>query len=213
MIPTLIIANSANDPPTDIPELKPLLEDIQTSLKSDSTIERPPRFKDAMKLLFRTMISMDSAAIRLFAAWFMACAAGYPWVLYFTAFVGQDVYKGNPVADPHTPMRHSYEDGVRLGSLALGFMGIVTVLSSFACDPLVSRIGYRPLWFLGHVWAIVSLVSVVIPPFATPFAVVAFCIVGGVYNGVATAVVCIFFNFSGPQMCLGAVSHLYLFFL
>eukprot|EP01122_Echinamoeba_exundans_P009190 TRINITY_DN3187_c0_g2_i1.p1 TRINITY_DN3187_c0_g2~~TRINITY_DN3187_c0_g2_i1.p1 ORF type:complete len:172 (-),score=6.15 TRINITY_DN3187_c0_g2_i1:193-708(-) len=85
-------------------------------------------------------------------------------------------------------MGHGFEEGVRVGSLALGFMGIVTVLSSFACDPLVPLIGYKPLWFLGHFWAIVSLISVIIPPFATPFAAVAFCVVGGVYNGVATAV-------------------------
>lgn len=201
LIPTLVIANAQYDPPaftteeSNLPskEREPLISDAAGEAINDdartSGSSKGGGFKGAMKQLFYAIIRMDSMLFRLFSAWFMACAAGYPWVLYFSAFMGQDVFKGDPQAVLHSAARSNYDEGVRLGSLALALMGVVTVAVSFLCDPVVPLIGYKSLWFIGHLYIFVSCASALIPAFCTPFAAVAFCIVGGVYNGVTTAVV------------------------
>ncbi|KAL4229126.1 hypothetical protein ACF0H5_012164 [Mactra antiquata] len=59
--------------------------------------------------------------------------------LYFTDFVGQSVYGGNPKAPPGSPEHALYDDGVRLGSFGMSLYSLSCALYSLMVEYLVER--------------------------------------------------------------------------
>ncbi|KAK2145114.1 hypothetical protein LSH36_701g00035 [Paralvinella palmiformis] len=59
--------------------------------------------------------------------------------LYFTDFVGQAVYQGDPRADPDTRQHKLYERGVRMGSLAMSLYSFSCAVYSMSIEKLVAR--------------------------------------------------------------------------
>ena len=75
--------------------------------------------------------------------------------LYFTDFVGQSVYHGDPLADSGTASHGRYEAGVRAGAVGMALYSASCSVYSFNIEKLVRNFGeihwtkflccYRPL--------------------------------------------------------------------
>jgi solute carrier family 45 protein 3 len=61
--------------------------------------------------------------------------------LFFTDFVGQTVYMGDPSADESSEERARYDQGIRAGSYGLLFHCIVGAIFAPLLKPLINRFG------------------------------------------------------------------------
>ncbi|XP_022095831.1 membrane-associated transporter protein-like [Acanthaster planci] len=78
--------------------------------------------------------------------------------LYFTDFVGQAVYGGDPTAAPASVERLRYADGVRMGSFAMAMYSITCSICSYNVDRLINKIGARPVYICNHLIYSISMV-------------------------------------------------------
>ena len=69
--------------------------------------------------------------------------------LYFTDFVGQAIYKGDPAAPEGSPAHAIYEEGVRMGSFGMALYSISCSLYSLSIEKLVKTFGefFRRFFF------------------------------------------------------------------
>eukprot|EP00741_Cyanophora_paradoxa_P007256 tig00001095_g7019.t1 len=80
---------------------------------------------------------------RQFASW----VAWFAFILYATAWVGEDVAGGSPSGAPgEEAARHAFDDGVRSGALGLTLQSAVALLVSLFLPALVARLGPRAVW-------------------------------------------------------------------
>lgn len=63
--------------------------------------------------------------------------------LYFTDFVGQSVYGGDPRALSNSPSHYIYEDGVRTGAVGMAVYSASCSVYSLNIEKLVRRYGKR----------------------------------------------------------------------
>ena len=69
--------------------------------------------------------------------------------LYFTDFVGEVIFKGNPMEDKDDPQSHkTYETGVRFGSFCMSFYSISCSLYSFFLNVLIKRFSKNSIFIL-----------------------------------------------------------------
>ena len=61
--------------------------------------------------------------------------------LYFTDFVGQSVYHGDPIADSGTTSHGRYEDGVRAGAVGMALYSASCSVYSLNIEKLVRTFG------------------------------------------------------------------------
>ena len=61
--------------------------------------------------------------------------------LYFTDFVGQTVYGGNPSSPPGSPERALYESGVRMGSFGMSLYSLSCAIYSLCIENFVNKFG------------------------------------------------------------------------
>jgi MFS family permease len=69
--------------------------------------------------------------------------------LFFTAFVGQTVYAGDPSAEEFSEERQRYDQGVRAGSYGLLFHCIVGAVYAPLLRPLINRFGIHLTFSFG----------------------------------------------------------------
>ena len=69
--------------------------------------------------------------------------------LFFTDFVGQTVYLGDPSADELSEERLRYDQGVRAGSYGLLFHCVVGALYAPLLKPLINRFGIHLTFSFG----------------------------------------------------------------
>jgi solute carrier family 45, member 1/2/4 len=156
-----------------------------------------------LKSLFVAFLRMNQPTLRIVLLYFASNGAQYPWQLYFTDYMGMDVYKGDPQAPPHTQAHANYSLGVRMGSLAMGLMGVSTFITSFAVAPAVKLIGYKAVYFIAHLWGAVSIILPLWPLMSTPFAAIALCACGGVFNAITTAIPFTLIGLAVPEEQVG----------
>ncbi|XP_064627821.1 solute carrier family 45 member 4-like [Lineus longissimus] len=82
------------------------------------------------------------------------------WALYFTDFVGQAVYHGSPSAPDGSVESNLYNDGVRLGSIALAMYAATSSIYSLFIERLVGRFGTRVVYMIGPVASIIGAVII-----------------------------------------------------
>ncbi|KAJ8044154.1 Membrane-associated transporter protein [Holothuria leucospilota] len=70
--------------------------------------------------------------------------------LYFTDFVGQAVYGGDPYAEPGSPERYAYAKGVRMGSYAMGLYSFTCAICSFSLERMIKKVGAKPIYVCNH---------------------------------------------------------------
>ncbi|XP_077994123.1 membrane-associated transporter protein-like [Glandiceps talaboti] len=98
--------------------------------------------------------------------------------LYFTDFVGQAVYGGDPKARIGSAERLIYEDGVRMGCWGMAVYSISCCIYCVFIEKLVYRIGAKPVYISNILFYSVGMAILAIA--RTPAAVIVLSITAGV---------------------------------
>ncbi|XP_072163593.1 membrane-associated transporter protein-like [Diadema setosum] len=98
--------------------------------------------------------------------------------LYFTDFMGQEVYGGNPIAPPGSEARRVYSDGVRLGSYAMALYSITCSICSLFTETLISKLGAKTVYVGNQVIYCVSMA--LLAAIRTPWAAFLFSATAGI---------------------------------
>ncbi|KAM9821015.1 membrane-associated transporter protein [Neosynchiropus ocellatus] len=103
-----------------------------------------------LKLLLKAFISMPNHYRFLCISHLLGWTAFLCNMLFFTDFMGQIVYKGNPYADHNSTAYIRYERGVEVGCWGLCINAVSSALYSYVQRILLPYIGLKGLYFLGY---------------------------------------------------------------
>ncbi|XP_022337209.2 solute carrier family 45 member 3-like isoform X3 [Crassostrea virginica] len=115
------------------------------------------KLPESIKLLLDVPYVLRKLAVANFCSW----TAVMGFNLFFTDFVGQAVYEGNPNAEENSYLRARYDEGVRMGSWGLLFHCITSAVYAFFVENLVERVGIRRTYAAGMMTFTGSMVGMV----------------------------------------------------
>ncbi|XP_053646191.2 membrane-associated transporter protein isoform X1 [Cherax quadricarinatus] len=105
--------------------------------------------------------------------------------LYFTDFVGEAVFGGNPGAADGTQEKELYEEGVRFGCWGMALYSLSCSVYSFLIEGLVKRFRAKPVYVCGQL--VYSIGMVFMAALRHPVAVIMFsCCAGVMYSTLFT---------------------------
>ncbi|CAL8322372.1 unnamed protein product [Gadus morhua 'NCC'] len=93
--------------------------------------------------LYRSYCHVPAVMRRLCAAQLCSWVAVMSFILFYTDFVGEGLYQGEPSAAPGTAARLRYDEGIRMGSLGLFLQCATSTFFSLVMSRLVRRLGSR----------------------------------------------------------------------
>ncbi|GAB6027731.1 hypothetical protein CHUAL_001967 [Chamberlinius hualienensis] len=70
--------------------------------------------------------------------------------LYFTDFVAEAIFNGDPKANPRSPSRLRYEEGVRFGCVGMAIYSLSCSIYSAIIEKLIRKCGPRLVYIGGH---------------------------------------------------------------
>jgi len=119
----------------DSHELKTEINAIeQQAIKSD---EQLLTFRDYLRSIVEMPAAFRTLCITNLFSWMsLVC-----YSLYFTDFVGQTVYAGDPIAPLSSVLRANYRDGVRFGSFAMAIYSLSCAIYSRNIETLLQTFG------------------------------------------------------------------------
>jgi Na+/melibiose symporter-like transporter len=97
----------------------------------------------------QALLSIPFVLKRLALANFCSWTAVMCFNLFFTDFVGQAVYGGDPNAPENSRLQELYDEGVRMGSWGLLFHCVTSAIYAVFVERMVKRFGTRNTYFLG----------------------------------------------------------------
>ncbi|XP_064799832.1 membrane-associated transporter protein isoform X1 [Oncorhynchus masou masou] len=103
-----------------------------------------------LKSCLLAMINMPSHYRCLCVSHLLGWTAFLCNMLFFTDFMGQIVYKGNPYADHNSTAYERYERGVEIGCWGLCINAVSSALYSYVQRLLLPYIGLKGLYFVGY---------------------------------------------------------------
>jgi len=124
-------------------------------LLSNSIYERLP---ESVRKMFDVPLVLKRLACANFCSW----TALMGFNLFFTDFVGQAIYQGNPNAPENSFLRNRYDEGVRMGSWGLLLHCITSTSYAFFIEGLVEKHGTRKTYLMGMVVFSLSMFVMVI---------------------------------------------------
>ena len=98
-----------------------------------------------LRLLFSVPYVLRGLALANFCSW----TAVMSFNLFYTDFVGQAVYGGDPNAADDSPAQRLYDEGVRSGSWGLLFHCVFSALSAACIERIVRRFGMKQTYCMG----------------------------------------------------------------
>ena len=107
------------------------------------------RFYRYLPSNLKTLYEMPATLKRLAAAHFLSWTAIMAFNLFYTDFVGQRIYRGNPNAEEHSVERKLFDEGVRMGSWGLLFHCITSATYAFFIERISARLGVRMTYAFG----------------------------------------------------------------
>ncbi len=110
---------------------------------------------------FKTLSNVPAVLKRLALANYCSWTAVMGFNLFFTDFVGQAVYGGNPNAEEDSHERALYDEGVRMASWGLLFHCITSAIYATVVDRLVTRYSMRTLYCCGMLSFSVAMTGMV----------------------------------------------------
>uniref|UniRef100_A0A3B5LXL0 Uncharacterized protein n=1 Tax=Xiphophorus couchianus TaxID=32473 RepID=A0A3B5LXL0_9TELE len=122
--------------------------------KEPSSTAAPTSVSDQKKMTFRSLmkaiIHMPNHYRCLCISHLLGWAAFLCNMLFFTDFMGQIVYKGNPYAEHNSTAYATYERGVEVGCWGLCINAVSSALYSYVQRFLLPYIGFKGLYFMGY---------------------------------------------------------------
>ncbi|NXP35775.1 S45A2 protein, partial [Leiothrix lutea] len=108
--------------------------------------------KMTLKSLLKTILSMPSHYRWLCVSHLFGWMAFLSNMLFFTDFMGQVVYHGNPYAPHNSTLYLSYKTGVEMGCWGLCINAISSSVYSYLQKVLLPYIGLKGLYFTGYLF-------------------------------------------------------------
>ncbi|CAG7659647.1 unnamed protein product [Allacma fusca] len=132
-------------------EIPPVAGEVVEGASSE---EKVPEFREYLKTIVQMPRSLQWLCVTNFFCWMsLVC-----YSLYFTDFVGEAVYGGDPTAPLGSISRTNYEDGVRFGCWGMSLYSLSCSFYSFAIDGLVHRFGAKRVYICGQLVYSVGMV-------------------------------------------------------
>ncbi|KAK5618519.1 hypothetical protein CRENBAI_017121 [Crenichthys baileyi] len=119
---------------------------VTSSAKQPNKEQKKMTFRSLMKAI----INMPNHYRCLCVSHLLGWAAFLCNMLFFTDFMGQFVYKGNPYADHNSTAYATYERGVEVGCWGLCINAVSSALYSYVQRFLLPYIGLKGLYFMGY---------------------------------------------------------------
>ncbi|XP_026855205.2 membrane-associated transporter protein [Electrophorus electricus] len=137
--------------PPPLPELRPRAFSALNEANSiTSSVNREVQKRMTLKSLLSAMVNMPSHYRCLCISHLLGWTAFLCNMLFFTDFMGQIVYKGNPYAAHNSTAYTTYERGVEMGCWGLCINAVSSALYSYVQRLLLPCIGLKGLYFLGY---------------------------------------------------------------
>lgn len=160
----------------ELKEITPIIQKPNSYGCSDDIVTNEPKYvptlKDYIKSIFYIPYSLKILCITNLFCWMAQCS----YSLYFTDFVGEAVFNGDPNAAIGSEERTLYEDGVRTACLGMAIYSLFCMIYSFRIESLIKRFGLKKVYISSILLDAVSLVMMAV--FRNKIAVIilsAFC--------------------------------------
>ncbi|CAI5667206.1 membrane-associated transporter protein [Oreochromis niloticus] len=167
-----------------VTDLRPRSFSALGEANSVTSSVKQPNKEDQKKMTFRLLIkaivNMPSHYRCLCVSHLLGWTAFLCNMLFFTDFMGQIVYKGNPYADHNSTAYATYERGVEVGCWGLCINAVSSALYSYVQRFLLSYIGLKGLYFMGYL--VFGLGTSLIGLFPNIIATLVLCSVFGVMS-------------------------------
>ncbi|KAM5264725.1 membrane-associated transporter protein [Ctenodactylus gundi] len=147
--------------------------------KNKSPVEQA-RSMMTMKSLLRALVSMPSHYRCLCISHLFGWTAFLSNMLFFTDFMGQIVYGGNPYSAHNSTEFLIYQRGVEVGCWGLCINSVFSSFYSYLQKALVSYIGLKGLYFMGYL--LFGLGTGFIGLFPNVYSTLALCTMFGVMS-------------------------------
>ncbi|XP_072034849.1 solute carrier family 45 member 3-like [Amphiura filiformis] len=95
------------------------------------------------------MRTMPLSLRRLWVSDFFACTAVMGFRLYFTDYVGEALYHGNPESEPGSAGRIQYEQGIRMATWGLFLHSVTAALYSLVIEKFITAYGTKMTFLFG----------------------------------------------------------------
>ncbi|KAM9096451.1 membrane-associated transporter protein [Sarcophilus harrisii] len=112
--------------------------------------EEQTQSKMTMKSLLKAILSMPSHYHYLYISHLIGWTAFLSNMLFFTDFMGQIVYHGDPYAPHNSTSFRTYERGVEVGCWGLCINSVFSSLYSYFQKVLLSYVGLKGLYIMGY---------------------------------------------------------------
>ncbi|KAL7844031.1 hypothetical protein SRHO_G00225700 [Serrasalmus rhombeus] len=136
------------------PELRPrsfsALSEANAVTSSAKQPSKEVQKRMTLKSLLSAMINMPTHYRCLCVSHLLGWTAFLCNMLFFTDFMGQIVYKGNPYAPHNTTAYATYERGVEVGCWGLCINAVSSALYSYVQRLMLPYIGLKGLYFMGY---------------------------------------------------------------
>ncbi|NWQ70570.1 S45A2 protein, partial [Neopipo cinnamomea] len=133
-----------------------------------------------LKSLLKTLLSMPSHYRCLCVSHLFGWMAFLSNMLFFTDFMGQVVYQGNPYAPHNSTLYLTYKTGVEVGCWGLCINAISSSVYSYVQKVLLPYIGLKGLYFIGYL--LFGLGTGLIGLFPNVYSTLALCSLFGVMS-------------------------------
>uniref|UniRef100_A0A182IZ75 Uncharacterized protein n=1 Tax=Anopheles atroparvus TaxID=41427 RepID=A0A182IZ75_ANOAO len=107
--------------------------------------EKPLQLRDFV----RNIVRMPRSLFILYATQFFSQLGYLSYCLYFTDFVGAEVFGGDVSAPPGSPELALYEEGVRYGCWGMAVFAVCSASYSAVIEQLIRMLGARPVYMGG----------------------------------------------------------------
>lgn len=118
-----------------------------SSLKTFVTVKLYSLLPEVLKQLLDVPFALRRLALANFCSWTSIMIFN----LFYTDFVGQAIYHGDPNASEGSDLRKSYDEGVRMGSWGLLWHCILSAVYAAFIDRVISAFNLQVVYFLGMV--------------------------------------------------------------
>jgi len=109
----------------------------QVTIPKGAEPETPPTFREYVQTIVQLPKSLQWLCLTNFFCWMsLVC-----YSLYFTDFVGEAVFNGDPTAPRGSVAKMNYDSGVRFGCYGMSLYSLSCSLYSLCIESLVSRFG------------------------------------------------------------------------
>ncbi|XP_047425868.1 membrane-associated transporter protein [Mugil cephalus] len=145
------VSSSAMSSVTDLrPRSFSALGEANSVTSSAKQPNKEAQKKMTLRSLVKAVVNMPDHYRYLCVSHLLGWTAFLCNMLFFTDFMGQIVYKGNPYADHNSTAYVTYERGVEVGCWGLCINAVSSALYSYVQRFLLPYIGLKGLYFMGY---------------------------------------------------------------